>query len=370
MEELIERVSDIAVSPVIRKIWQSTYRQVLIVCLVCCMFFPATASDAQEDRISRYNFVSAVYERVYNRKLTEIEVVNSGLIDAFDDGSFHLDFSISRGMAAEAFYRLSLQAGTAARLPRAFADITPDSIFKKPLEKVGGAFLPLKRGRFEPNHLISRQTLFHAIKTLIDKGVLKQEDRSGMKALPVFEPVSTQAGQPVSTQLNSDSVEQQLVAITPELGFKEKRMPDAQYRADAFARIANADARVTAQQMNPQMMASIEDASSAMADVEKLFSRLGGSVMEMTSTYPSNPDDEAVLRKGLAQIEAVIDTVMHRFEYSRLQLSTVMPVDPGQVKKCELLNAQLESNMEQARLLKKRIASRLAEPQKESDDDE
>ncbi len=390
MEELIERVSDIEGSPVILKIWQNTYRQVLIVCLACCIFLSACPANAQDDRISRYEFVSAVYERVYNRKLTELEVVNSGLIDAFDDGSYHLELSISRGMAVEALYRLSIQAGTAAKLPRAFAEITPDSIFKKPLEAVGGAFLPLKRGRFEPNHLMNRQVLFHAVKTLIDKGVLKQEDRAGMKILPVFEPVSTvpaQAAVESSSQahttasataavsgevseLASGSVEQRLYAISPELGFQERRPVDGQYKADAYKRIARADSRVAPEQMNPQTMASIEDATNAMGDVEQLFERLGGSIMEMTSTYPSNPDDEHVLRSGLAQIEALLDTVMNRFEFSKLQLNTVMPVDPGQVKKCDLLNRQLDSNIDQARLLKKRIAARLAEPQKEAINEE
>ncbi len=379
MEELIERVSDIAGSPVIRKIWHNTYRQVLIVCLACCMFLPSSPLKAQDERISRYEFVSAVYERTYNRKLTELEVVNSGLIDAFDDGSYHLEFSISRGMAVEALYRLSIQAGTAARLPRAFADITPDSIFRKPLETVGGAFLPLKRGRFEPNHLIDRQALFHSIRTLIDKGVLQQEDRSEVKILPVFEPVVSassvlSADSPAfsasESLLATGSIEQQLYAITPELGFQERQAVDGQYSADAYERIAMADSRVSPQQMNPQTMASIEDASNAMADVEQLFERLGGSIMEMTSTYPSNPDDEHVLRSGLAQIEAVIDTVLNRFEYSKLQLTTVIPVDPGQVKKCDQLNRQLVKNLEQAKLLKKRIAARLAEPQKEAEIEE
>jgi len=389
MEELIERVSDIEGSPVIRKIWQNTYRQVLIVCLACCMFLTAARSEAQEERISRHEFVSAVYERVYNRKLTELETVNSGLIDAFDDGSYHLEFSISRGMAVEALYRLSIQSGTAARLPRAFADIAPDSIFFRPLETVGGAFLPLKRGRFEPNHLMNRQVLFHAVKTLIDKGVLKQEDRSEMKILPVFEPVKTVSAGPAvdistasaaSAAVSSadsaglasaaDSIQQQIHAISPELGFKERPVADGQYNAAAYSRIAKADARVAPQQMNPQTMSSIEDASSAMADVTALFERLGGSIMEMTSTYPSNPDDEQILRSGLAKIEAVLDMVMNRFEYSRLQLTTVIPVDPGQVKKCEQLNRQLESSMEQAKLLKKRIAARLAEPQKEAVDED
>ncbi len=339
------------------------------------MFLSTGIAEAQDERISRYEFVSAVYERVYNRKLTELEVVNSGLIDAFDDGSFHLEFSISRGMAVEALYRLSLQAGTAARLPRAFADITADSIFSKPLGTVGGAFLPMKRGRFEPNHLINRQALFHSVKTLIEKGVLKQEDRREMKILPVFEPVNSRPTPAVSVtasativpeQLASGSLAEQIYSIAPELGFKEKQAPDGQYKADAYERIARADSRVNPMQMNPQTMSSIEDASSAMADVEILFKRLGGSIMEMTATYPSNPDDEQVLREGLTQIEAVLNTVLNRFEYSKLQLTTVMPVDPDQVKKCDLLNRQLIDNLEQVRLLRKRIATRLAEPQKEA----
>lgn len=325
------------------------------------MILLSSASEAEEDKISRYSFVSAVYERVFNRQISELEVVNSGLLDAFDDGSYHLDWPVSRGMTVEALYRLSVQSGSAVRLPRAFADITDDSSFRRPLETVGGAFLPLKRGRFDPNYLINRQSLFHALKILIDKGVIKQEDRSEMRILPVYEPVATVA----ASGTKAMAAEGEIYSIKPDLGFKETRAADGQYKADAYERIARADSRVTPQQMNPQTMASIEDAGNAMADVEALFGRLGGSIMEMTSTYPSNPEDEQALRQGLAQIEGVLDLVLNRFEYSKLQLTTVIPVDPDQVKKCDLLSSRLNSNMEQAQLLKKRIAARLAEPQKE-----
>ncbi len=127
------------------------------------MVLSATAAMAQEGKISRYNFILAVYERVFNRSITEMEASESGLIDQFDDGQYNLDWPISRGMTAEAFYRLSLQLGTAAKIPRAFADIGNDSIFKKPLETVGGAFMPRTRGRFDPNYMLDRETLFRAI---------------------------------------------------------------------------------------------------------------------------------------------------------------------------------------------------------------
>lgn len=372
MVELIERVSDIVTTPVIRKIWQVNYRQILVVCLACLFVSLCVASEAQEDKISRYSFVASLYERVYNRQVTEMEAVNSGLVDAFDDGSYHLEWPVSRGMVVEALYRLSVQSGTAVKLPRAFADITADSLFKKPLESVGGAFLPLKHGRFDPNYLLNRQVLFHALKILLDKGVLKQEDRSELKILPVIEPAVTQVSAVSQAAVGSQTAQTaetngEVFSIKPDLGFKEKLAPDGQYKADAYARIAAADSRVTPQQMNPQTMASIEDASSAMADVDSVFERMGGSIMEMTSSYPMSSEDEQVLRQGLAEIEAVLETVINRFEYSKLQLTTVTPVDPGQVEKCNLLNSRLKTNLEQARLLKKRIAARLAEPQKEAE---
>ncbi len=356
MEELIERVSDIAKSPVILGIWQHRYRQGFKFCLAVLLIFFLAPVVAQEDRVTRFEFISGVYERIYNRRLTEIEAVNSGLLDHFDDGSFHLDWPVSRGMAAMAFYRLHVQCGSAAKLPRAFADIGAESNFRKPLEVVGGAFLPLKKGRFDPNYLLDRQTVYHATRVLLEKEVLKQEDRSEMKEIPQVDPVITTVAGTASFDISP---------INPDLGFKEKKSSDGLFRASAFQRLAKARSGITAGQINPQTMSSIEDAVAAMTDVESILERLGGSVMEMTSTYPSNPDDEAVLRKGLAQIENVLSVVLNRFEYAKIQLTTVMPVDPDQVQKCEELNSRLLQRMDQVQLLKKRIAARLAEPQKE-----
>lgn len=361
MEEFNERVSDIASSPVILRIWQLTYRQSFKFCLVICLVFSTLISlQAQENRISRFEFLNSVYERVYNRRLTEIEAVNLGLMDMFDDGSYHLDWPVSRGMAASALYRLSIQSGSAAKLPRAFADISASSTFKKPLEVVGGAFLPLKKGRFDPNYLINRQDVFHALKILIEKGVIKQEDRSDMVDLPVADPVET-------VPEISSSVDKSIYSITPDMTFRDSPAVESSYRASAYQRIARARGRLSDGQVNPQSMASIEDAASAMADVDQILERLGGSVMEMTSTYPSNPDDEAVLRSGLAQIENVLSAVKNRFEYSKMQLKTVMPIDPDQVKQCEELNSKLNHHLEKVEVLSKRIAVRLAEPQKKEE---
>ena len=365
MEEFIERVSDILRSPVILKRWQLSYRQLLSLCLVIFISLSTTALAVEESKISRYNFVLAVYERVFNRNITEIEAVESGLIDQFDDGQYNLDWPISRGMAAEALYRLSVQLGTIAKVPRAFADVGSDSVFKKPLETVGGAFLPRARGRFDPNYLLDRETLFRAISILLDKGVLRQEDRSRQTILTAVEPVVT------SSQTDSPAVkanEATLMPIHPELGFKEHKGEDTRYRAETYNRVAMANTRVSTGQMDPQQMASIEDAGNAMKDVEELLDRLGASVMEMTEAHPSNPDDENDLRQGLAKIEGVLAAAVDRFTYSKLQLSTAMPVDPDQIRRCTELNQQLDVQLERLKILRQRIAERLAEPQKKVED--
>jgi hypothetical protein len=169
MEEFNERVSVIGKSPVILKIWHFSYRQVFHFALVLLLIASASTLAAQEEKVTRLQLVAAIYERIYNRQVSELEAINTGLLDAYEDGRFHLEWPVSRGMAAEAFYRLHVQSGNAARLPRAFADISPESSFKKVLDVVGGAFLPQKQGNFNPNHMLTRKDLFRGIQVLVDK---------------------------------------------------------------------------------------------------------------------------------------------------------------------------------------------------------
>lgn len=356
MEEFNERVSVIGKSPVILKIWHFSYRHVFRNALVLLLIALSSALAAQDDKVTRLQLISAIYERVYNRQVTELEAINTGLLDAYEDGKFHLDWPVSRGMTAEAFYRLSVQSGSAARLPRAFADIDPGSSFRKPLEIVGGAFLPRQRGNFDPNHMLSRKDLFRGLQVLIEKGVIKQEDRFAMQIEIINRPVESLA--------SAARVMEEADSIRPALGFEQRETNSEAFKQSAYKRFAKADRQVAAEQMNPQVMASVEDAIAAMGDVESILTSLGGSVLEMTGTYPSNAGDERALREGLAQIEGVLKTIVDRFEYSKMQLGTVMPVNSDQIKKCADLDIRLNQTIEQAEILRKRIAARLAEPQK------
>jgi hypothetical protein len=356
MEEFKERVSDIITSPVIRKIWQFKYRHWSVITLVLILSFVSLVSYAADSRVSRLFLVTSLYERVYNRQLTELEAINTGLLDAYEDGRYHLDWPVSRGMAAEAFYRLSRQAGTVARFPRAFADIDRNSRFKKMLDVVGGAFLPQRRGNFDPNHVLARPDLLRGINALIDKGVFKQEDRYAMEIEIINKPLNM-----VATASSDDL---QIDSIRPELGFADRKKDGQQFSNEAYDRFAKAEGHVALEHLNPQVMSSIEDAADAMQDVEKLLESLGGSVLEMTDIYPSNPDDERALREGLSKIEGLLKVITERFKYAKLQLGTVMPINAEQTSKCAALQGRLEKSLDEAAILRKRIAGRLAEPEK------
>lgn len=355
MEELIERVSVITKSPVISKLWQNSYRQASTVCLVFFVFFIFAPAIARQDRVSRHGLVSAIYERVYNKRITEVDAVESGLLEPYEDGSFRLDLSASRAMAAQALYRLAIQQGTTAVAPRAFADIHDASPHFNALKVVGAAFLPDRNGRMRPNDMLLRRDIFHAVTQLIGKKVIRQQDLFDQPAerisAPVLERLENEAQQ-VAKKMSAEDMRE----------YRTDLSPDHDYVKKSRERIARVDPLVSAQQMNPQLMASINEATVAMDDVEQLLESMGANVLDMASTYPTAAVDENDLRRALSTIDGVLSVLVTRFEYSKLQLSTVTFVDPDQMHKSALLDERIKKNLEQAELLRRRIALRLAEP--------
>lgn len=357
MEEFKERVSDILKSPVMQIIWQFKYRQVLCFALVLVLIGTNCLIAANNDRITRYEMVTAIYERFFNRQITELEAINTGLLDSYADEGFHLEWPVSRGMAAQAFYRLWKQTGSSAKMPRAFADINKSSNLKKALNVIGGAFLPQSRGNFNPNHVLTRKTLFRSINVLIEKEIIKQQDRYNMDIKIIKQPVVS----PPQTDSKPENISSYVVR--PDLGFKEKETI-SNYRQKLFNRFDNIQGSLENEQLDPQVLASIEDATNAMSDVEQILKRLGGSVLEMTAVNPSGTEDEQALRQGLAKIEGVLKDIADKFSHARLQLKTLNPVNPANIESCANLDKRMAKTVSEARILQKRIQARLAQQAK------
>ncbi|MDD3377276.1 MAG: hypothetical protein PHF08_07460 [Candidatus Riflebacteria bacterium] len=352
MEELIERVSDIIMSPVIRRnIWHFLHRQKGLISLVCfiLMLFSAPLAADSPDRVSRLNFIAYVYGELYDYCPLVEEVHKLGLLEAFPDGKMHLEWPITRGIAAEALYRVSIQSGSGGKMPRAFADIPDDSPYLKALKVVGGAFLPRNRGRFEPDKLLSETHLKHAVSVLLSNRVIVKEAGKRIEMVPVF----------VSEKDEYADIE----PLHPPIGFSEKPGSNFGYINDALAKIDVVnEMSVATQQMNPQSLSDIRSAVKAMEEVQTLFKKFGASVLELTAINVKFPGDDKALRNALSQFNNMLSDFVIRFNYCKDQLSRVTLVDPDIIKKCDILNSEIDESLRQIKILRKRISDRMSQP--------
>lgn len=349
MEELIERISDIIISPVIcRDIWQFLHRQKRIICLACFIIltFVSPLSGAQKEKISRFDFVNYVYGQLFGLQPSAEEIKRLGILDSFPDGEFHLDWPITRGIAAESFYRISVQLASEIKIPRAFADIPNDSPFAMALSVVGGGFIPRNMGRFEPDKLLVENHLKHAFSVLESKKVLSKDIGKKIDFITVYEPLKNEY----------DLIE----SISPELGFSDKPGTNFDYINETLYKIGTInDMSIATQQMNPQNISDIRNAAKEMEEVQKLFKKFGGSILDLTSIESVLPNDEKILRNALSQFNNMLRDFIIRFEYCKEQLSRVTLVDPELIKKCDILNTEIIESLKQIRILRKRINERL-----------
>jgi hypothetical protein len=51
-----------------------------------------------------------------------------------------------------------------------------------------------------------------------------------------------------------------------------------------------------------------------------------------------------------------------RFNYCKDQLSRVTLVDPDIIKKCDILNSEIDESLRQIKILRKRISDRMSQP--------
>lgn len=357
MGELIMRVCDIFVSPVIRKIWHSFYRQILTICLVLTLILLQCTAIRASDKLSRFEIVSALYERVFNVEATEVKAMKSGLLEPYEDGRYHLDWPVTRGMAANMFYTISVQSGSVTKFPRAFADIRPGSEYYKVLNTVGGAFLPQRDGKFMAENVLNKEDMYRAISVLIDKKVFKQNDLSGTERSVSEDPVATSKSMNFSNTKETKNITS-IEEITP---FINTENYDHNYTKRAIKKLKSSVHLVKMQQMNPQTMSSIENASQGIKEVKKYMKSMTSSTIDLIEISTKTTEDEKAVEKALSKIDRVLKGMIERFEYSKVQLNNVIPINPIQIKKCSKLNSELTKYIEDAKILRNKISSRLAE---------
>lgn len=353
IEGLMDRVSDITMSPVIlRDIWQNFYRQIRLICLVCFAFFPIVSFGydrsflSNQDKVTRSEFIYGVYTELFSEVPNEETVKKLGILDPFQDNQMHMDWPITRGIAADAFYRISLQTASINKLPRAFADIPEYSELAKILEVVGGAFLPRNQGKFEPDKLLTPRHFQHAVSLLIRKEIIKPAKSVQLDSLPVYQ----------STQSKFANIK----PIKPELGFNEKPHSNYKFVTNSLNNIEKINnMKISSQQMNPQEVSNINEALQAMQEARTYLEKFGSSVFELTELEVTNEGDELALSDTLKQFSQMLSDFEFRFKLCKEQLERVTIVDPKQIQKCSLLNDGLNEGLNEIKILQKKIRERL-----------
>lgn len=356
MEGLIERVSVITKSPVNTIVSQNNYRQCALLFLVIMCFITIVPTKASAERLSRFEMISMLYEKVYSHVISEIEATESGLLEQYDDGAYHLDLPATRGMAAIALYRMWQYQGAHAIAPRAFSDIDDFSSYKVALGKVGGGFMPDRRGRFLPENMVNRRDIFHAVTILVDRNVISKS-----KILPLKDrKIADSLDQKLWEAQVKAVKEKDIPAIEPSMEFVRATDSSVVSSKQTLSRVRKADRLVGTQQLNPQSISNLGEASRNLDEVEEILQSLGGNIMEISNTYPQNPYDDREIRKALVQMNEVLNALIERFEYSLFQLRKSLPVSPKQVKLTTDLNLRLRENISKATSLRKVIADRLS----------
>lgn len=350
MEELIERISDIIKSPVICNIWHFSNRHKRLIALVSliALLLVSPAMALEQDKVSRLEFIQHLYQELFETDIQGEEIKKLGLLDVFPDADLHLEWPITRGIAADALYRIHQQQGTLKKLPRAFADITENSPFYRPANTIGGAFLARNKGRLEPDKLLTKVHLKHCISVL--------------KIKEIFTPKEKQLYE-LSTQPITQNKAFQIEPIYPDLGFHQTPNTNLEYTQRALSKIENINSMsIATQQLNSQEISDIRKATEAMREVKELLHKFGASIFELTTLKTNIPSDDKAIRKALMQFDTMLKDVITRFEYCKLQLSKVTPISPELIKKCDILNSEIREYTGQIKILKKHIAERLKMP--------
>ena len=340
-------------SPVIySKIWQKKYRQIKLLCLVCFVIFPATLLSfdrsflQNQDKVTRHEFIYGIYTELFSEIPDEETVRKMGILDPFQDNQMHMDWPITRGIAADAFYRISIQTSAVNKMPRAFADIPDYSELNKVLAVVGGAFLPRNQGKFEPDKLLTPRHFQHAVTLLIKKEILNPSKNAKLETLPVYQ----------SNQAKFANIK----PVYPKLGFNDKPHSNDSFIANNLKNLQKVnELNISAQQMNPQTVSNINEAIIAMREVKQYMQKFGGSVLELTELNITDENDELALIDVLKQFNQMLTDFESRFELCREQLERVTIVDPKQIQKSATINDELNESLNEIKILRKRIRERL-----------
>ncbi len=281
------------------------------------------------------------------RPWTEAEALQSGLLEPYADGKIHLDWPMSRGVAARVLARVVRRLDPEAVFPQVFGDVTASSTVAPALCIVGQAFRPVAGDRFVPDQIFSVDDLQYAFATL---GRLIPASLT----LPL-------AALPAPATFSADDLK---AGRRFDLGFPEEPRGEV---SSTFGQVLASDVRrlgrlvplVPADQLAPQNQFDLEAATAGLAEIERVLDSFELTIYDVTLADPKDRGLEGEIREFLSQMKETLRNSGEKLRVSRRQLQAALLVDPQSMERTAELRSRLETALFRLESLSERVEQRL-----------
>lgn len=288
-------------------------------------FYLICISAQSSEVISRLTFAEMTYKSFFGKKISEIEIMNADLFEPYQDGHFHLDWPMSRGVAVNSLARL-LAKFEHEYLPGKFTDIPAGTVLYEILEKFGGAFPPDSAGRFNPDSLLTKGELQYAIETVSEL------------LLPHL-------------QASERQIPETVYEYRPDNKFIEKCDSD---ELDRIRRMASA---VPRDQMSPQNAFSLTTIEEGIKESVNALDSIEPIVFDLTALDNLDEEHDKEVTAFLTTLRDTLSGLLAKLNYSMMQIGAAVFVDPQSIDISEKVKLSIKENIDRIERLNNHIDS-------------
>ncbi|MBI3038791.1 hypothetical protein HYY75_07060 [bacterium] len=344
------------------------YRQLcfLILVILFSLPFPFSSMGSNSDvsepsTITRMGFLEQAGMSLLGKSTSEIEALSSGILEPYPDSRFHLDWPVSRGMAAKILNRLLLPSIRSHPLPSEFSDLKENSSLRSALSMVGGAFKPLLKNRFGPDRLLSKKEA-NAILQRLSKHLRENS-----------EPFSSGASltESLSSSPSSENLERRFPMgfITHPTQTETTPTETDLIASSDTSRLGRLNSFSFPEQWSPDENFDINSLENGILELESSLDSLELSAHELTTCTPDPGEEESGLRTALTTIRQISFDARKKLKYSEIQLNAALVVDEESIRRCASLKKRLVFDISRLSTLLEKIDSRLKKDLKETAND-
>ena len=297
--------------------------------------------------ISGFDFLEKVFRELLGRNLTELDAMQSQLLDNYPDGKYHLDWPISRGYAAKLLFRIMKSVKNVRATPGFFPDVELSSTLYPVLALVGGAFPPQEKKRFGVDALLTQADADKMIENLVKLFPEKIE---------FSEPFLEKIGRPMNLAVSGKHFDQMFRFS----GYDDPSKPSTQdSSASETKRIDKLLSFVPPAQFSPQSTFDLRQTVESMDEVETHLESLEMTVFELVEWQPADNPEIREIKDSLKSIQAVIGPQLEKLRFASAQLGAALFTDSDSIRVSDVLKKRVRFGYSRLFRLNQRIQNRL-----------